>query len=118
MTKVPQEPFEEGDVVEYSCETDSAYIDPTAVLWFVDDVLVNTDDIPTEKNYLSIVHYQTQMNKSTLILTAKREMNNKEVKCVLRNDGTKLNTHKLNVVCKYLRDRCIHVKSLEEKFSA
>ena len=118
MTKVPQQPFEEGDVAEYSCETDSAYIDPTAVLWFVDGVPVNTNDKHTDKNYLSALHYQTQINKSTLIITAKREMNKKEVKCVLRNDRTKLNTHKLNVVCKYLLDRCIHMKKFEEKDSS
>ena len=113
MTKVPQQPVEEGTVVEYSCETDSAYNDPTDVLWFVDGVPVNTNNTLADKKYLSALHYQTQMNKSSLILIAKREMNNKEVKCVLMNDTTKLSTHKLNVICKYIWDKCIHMKSSE-----
>ena len=101
MTKVPQQSVEEDAVAEYACEADTVYLDPTAVLWFVNGLFVNKSDLHSDKNYISPIHYRTQMNKSTLELTVQREMNNKEVKCVLRNDGTKQSTHKLNVMCKY-----------------
>ena len=99
MTKVPKVAVEEESEVEYICETDSAYPNPPAVLWFIENVRVSEHDVHT-KNFSSTTDYHGQMTRSILRFKAKREMNKKNVKCVLGNDSTKLNEHNLNVICK------------------
>ena len=102
MTKVPNQYVEEGLVVEYVCETDYAYCtDPPVVLWFVGDDSVNASNVHPNDTDSSGGNYR-QMTKSTMILTANRTRNNKQVKCVLSNDDTKLRKHNLNIKCKYI----------------
>ena len=102
MTKVPKQPSEEGLMVEYVCETKyPCYTDPPAVLWFVGNKSINASDVYTKENYTSPLTY-TVMTKSTVRLIMERKMNNKKVKCALRNDSSKLSEHKLNVICKYV----------------
>ena len=100
MTTIPLD-VKEGSVLDYVCETDYAYPDPP-VLWFMDDEPVDANYVHTEEHYLSPVTCHEQMTKSILTLKIKRHMNNKTVKCVLRNSSTKLSKHVLNVMCKYL----------------
>ena len=102
MTKVPQLSVKEGSVVAFMCETGFAYPNPPAVRWFVDDVPIDRKGGYTEENNQLFGNYNIQMTKSTLNFSTKREMNDKEVKCVLVNDDTKLIKHSLNVMCKYL----------------
>ena len=102
MTKAPPQSVKEGSVVEFICETGFAYPDPPAVQWFVDDVPIDRKSGYTEENCQLLGNYNVQMTKSILKLTTKREMNDKEVKCMLVNDDTKLIKHSLNVMCKYL----------------
>ena len=99
MTKIPLD-VKEGSVVDYVCETDYAFADPP-VLWFMDDEPVDANYVHTEEHYSSPVAYHGQMTKSTLTLKIKRDMNNKTVKCVLRNSSTNLSKHVLNVMCKH-----------------
>ena len=96
MTKVPQLAVEEDSVVQYVCETDYAFPDPPVVLWFVDDVPVGASEV----NNSSSGDNHGQMTISTLNVTAKREMNNRTVKCVLQNNSTKMRKHNLKVLCK------------------
>ena len=102
MTKVPNEYVEEGLVVEYVCETDYAYCtDPPVVLWFVGDDSVNATNVhPNDTD--SFWRNYRQMTESTMTLTANRTLNNKQVKCVLSNDDTKMSEHNLNIKCKYI----------------
>ena len=99
MTKFPELPVEEGAEVDYICETDSGYPDPPVVLWFVNDMPAVEHDVHIE-NFLSPSDCHGQMTRSILRFKAKREMNNKNVKCVLGNDSKKLYEHDLNVTCK------------------
>ena len=103
MTKFPKEEFvEEGSEAEYVCETNYACCtDPPAVLWFVGDESVNSNE---EHNIHSKSSSSNngQMTKSTLRLTTNRTFNKRQVKCVLGNDDTKLKEHNLNVKCEYL----------------
>ena len=100
MTKIPPA-AEEGSAVEYVCETDYAYPEVPDVLWFVDANEVNYT-LVTEVNYRLPGSYHGQMTKSSLRLAVKREMNNRTVKCVLKNNRTKYNKHNLSVTCRYL----------------
>ena len=102
MIKIPRLPVEEGSVVEYVCKTDSFYPNPTAVLWFVDDESVDEHDVHTEQKFSLSLDQNGQMTQSVLRLIAKREMNGRTVKCVLKNDITKSDKSNLNVMCKYL----------------
>ena len=101
MIKMPQLLVDEGSVAEYMCETDSAYPNPAAVLWYLDDEPVDGREIHTDDRYPSH-NGDRPMILSTLRLTAKREMNNRIVKCVLRNNSTKCHEHRLHVMCEYL----------------
>ena len=100
MTNLPKLPVEEGSEVQYACETDYAYPDPPFVQWFVNDEAV-LHNIHT-KEYHASPGDKRMMTKSTIRLVTKRDMNNKQVKCVLKNDDTILDKHCLNVMCKYL----------------
>ena len=101
MIQVPKLNIKEGQIAEFICVTDSAYPQPPVVSWLVNDEHVNEN-----VGHVIVVtqpgEYQGQKTKSTLILIAKRAMNNKKVKCTLGNDTMKFNEHSLNVVCKYL----------------
>ena len=99
MTVVPKRLIEEDSVVEYVCQTGYAYPDAPVVEWFMDYNLL-ADNVHTERNNTSPGN-ELLMTKSTLILTTKRTMNNRTVKCALKNDDTKFNEHNLNVICKY-----------------
>ena len=102
MTKFPKQLVEEGSVAEYVCETDYAYCsDPPAVLWLVGDESVNSSNVHLTDSDSSFCKYM-QMTKSTMTLTANRTLNSRKIKCVLGNDGTKLNEHNLNIKCKYI----------------
>ena len=102
MTTVPNRYVEEGLVVEYVCETDYAYCtDPPVVLWFVGDDSVNASSVHLNDTDSLWGNYR-QMTISTMTLMAKRMLNNKQVKCVLSNDDTKLSEHNLNIKCKYI----------------
>ena len=105
MTKIPLD-VKEGSVVDYVCETDYAYPAPPPVLWFVDDEPVDANYVQAEEDDTLPVAYHGQMTRSILTLKIKKDMNNKTIKCVLRNYSTKLSKHILNVVCKY---RLVHV---------
>ena len=102
MMKVPPVTVEEGSVADYMCETNSFNHDTNPILWFVDDIPVDEHDTHTEVNYSSPGDYYGQMTNSTLRLTAKREMNNRLVKCVLKDNIANLISHNLNVTCEYL----------------
>ena len=96
MTKAPRLAVEEDSVVEYVCETSYSFPDPPVVLWFVNDVPVDANEV----NCSSSGDNQGRMTISTLKLIAKREMNNKTVKCILQNNSTKMRKHNLKVLCK------------------
>ena len=102
MTKTPSLPVEEGEIVRYVCETDSACPDSPSILWFVDDDPVDFNDEHSVVNDPSPGDYNGQKTKNILILTTKREMNMKKVKCVLENDAKKFVEHNMNVTCKYV----------------
>ena len=99
MTKFPKLAVDEGAEAEYICETDFAYPDAPVVLWSMNDVPMAEHDVHTE-NFSSPSVYHGKMTRSVLRFKAKREMNNKNVTCVLGNDGTKLSEHNLHVKCK------------------
>ena len=101
MIKMPQVLVEEGSVAEYVCETDSTYTNHAAVLWFLDDEPVDRTEIHTDDSYPS-PGGDRHMIHSTVRLTAKRDMNNRIVKCVLRNNSTKFHVHNLKIMCEYL----------------
>ena len=101
MKEIPSV-VEEGSVAEYVCVRNYTYPDPATVLWFVDDVRVDVNYVPTEDNYSSTADFYEWVTKSTLRLNITRTMNNKTVKCVLKNSSILLNEHNMNVMCKYL----------------
>ena len=100
MTKV-RPSVEEGSEAKYICETGYTYPYPPAVQWLVGKEHVDANDTHIKEKYSSTGNYR-QMTKSVLRLTAKREFNKKEVKCILGNNGTTLDKHNLTVICKYL----------------
>ena len=102
MTRFAQQGIEEESEAEYVCETDCAYPGPPIVLWYVADEPVNINHGHIMNNTLSCGDYNGQKTESTLQLTTKREMNKKNIKCVLENDDTKFSEHNLDIMCKYL----------------
>ena len=102
MTGFAQKGIEEGSKAEYVCETDCASTGPPIVLWYVADKPVNINHEQIMNKSLPCGDYNGQKTKSTLQLTIKREMNNKNVKCALENDDTKLSDNSLDITCKYL----------------
>ena len=96
MIKVPPLPVEEYSVVEYVCKTHYSYHYPPAVQWFLDNKLLLHG--VNDENYTS--PEESHMSNSTLRIRVKRQMNNKNIKCALKDDYTILATHNLNVKCK------------------
>ena len=96
MTKMPQLAIKEGSVAEYVCETNCSFPDPPIILWFIDNEPVDASGL----DYSLSNDTQGNMTMSMLNLTAKREVNNKTVKC--ENNNTIMSQHNLEVLCKYL----------------
>ena len=102
MTSYPQVAIEECSVAEYVCVIDSAFPKAPVVLWYIGDSPVDIKYGYYIDNNVTTTANNGKKTISTLQLTAQREMNNKRVKCVLKNDQTKSDGCILRVTCKYL----------------
>ena len=68
----------EGTVVQYMCQTDSAYPYSPSVLWYVGDKQAHVNDEYTVVNKQSHGEYHGNKTESTLWFTTKRVINLKK----------------------------------------